>query len=505
MRQTYVSTRGYRHEGFDFLDAVRIGLAPDGGLFVPTETGTFSVEELSELQSLSYIDRAIKVLGKFPLGRLTDRELRDDLTRAYDAKNWVDGRVAPIRKLRDRTYLLDLTTGPTAAFKDLALQLTPKLFTRAVTAANDNSNYLILAATSGDTGIATVNGYRDEPRVKVMVLYPADGVSIVQRQQMLAAVGANVHIVGIDGDFDACQSAVKAIFADTALAARLADETNTKLSSANSINWGRLIPQVAYYVSAYLDLVTSGAITLGDLIDVTVPSGNFGNILAAYYAKKIGLPLGRLIVASNANNVLTEFITTGTYDAAARTLITTASPSIDILKSSNVERLLYLVTDGDTARVALWMRDLTEQGSFTVDAETRERLQRDFSAGWVNEADCLAEVRDVYAETSILLDTHTAIATHIARAEKGDRVMLIAETADWGKFAPAIARAFGIDDEGKSIPALYDAIIAAAPEAHIHPRLAGLADAKIVHTTTLPADIATISEEVVRFAKELNE
>ncbi len=289
-------------------------------------------------------------------------------------------------------YFLELWHGPTLAFKDMALQCMPLFFSEALETAHaegrQETDKLILVATSGDTGVAALNGFADRPHVKIIVCYPSGGVSAVQQAQMTTQAGDNLTVLAVEGDFDACQRSVKAVFADQAFAAELAGTYGLSLSSANSINWGRLLPQIVYYFSAYADMVKREALQMGDPLDICVPSGNFGDILGAYYAKLMGLPAGRLICASNTNNILTDFFSTGVYDISDRSLVKTASPSMDILISSNLERLLFEV-HRDGAQVRAWMKDLAEKRVFRVDEETLDILRRDFAGDWVDTETCL--------------------------------------------------------------------------------------------------------------------
>jgi threonine synthase len=287
--------------------------------------------------------------------------------------------------------------------------------------------------------VAALNGFADRAHVKIMVCYPSGGVSTVQEKQMTTQAGDNLTVVAVAGDFDACQRSVKAVFADQAFAEELAGTYGLSLSSANSINWGRLLPQIVYYFSAYADLLARGALQMGDPIDICVPSGNFGDILGAYYAKQMGLPAGRLICASNTNNILTDFFATGVYDISARCLVKTASPSMDILISSNLERLLF-ETHRDGAQVRGWMKDLAEKGAFSVDAETLALLTRDFAAGWADTETCLQAIGTVWDEDGYLMDPHTAVGWEIARRFKGEAPMLIVSTAHWSKFPADVAR-----------------------------------------------------------------
>ena len=335
----YISTRGIIKESVSAAYAIKTGLASDGGLFMPESIPTITESELKCLMADTYPVRAAKILAKF-LTDYTFEELLEDAEGAY-AKEKFGKSPAPVTKLDENNYMLELWHGPTCAFKDMALQIMPRLFTRALKKCGENKTALILVATSGDTGKAALEGYKDIPGTKIKVFYPVHGVSRVQKLQMQTQEGENVSVSGIVGNFDDAQNGVKMIFSDSDVKKKLA-EKNVFLSSANSINWGRLVPQIVYYISAYCDMASSGAIKFGEEIDVCVPTGNFGNIFAGYIAKLMGLPIKKFICASNVNNVLTDFLRTGVYNRN-RDFHATISPSMDILISSNLERLLYVM------------------------------------------------------------------------------------------------------------------------------------------------------------------
>lgn len=496
--QDFVSTRGLQSKNFDFLDTVRTGLAPDGGLFVPQEIPTLHCEEMGRLLPISYQERAVRILEKFPLGKMTPQELHKAVDAAY-GKNFSDTHIAPIRKLERKQFLLELFHGPTAAFKDMALQLTPKFFSRAI--ENDGEKYLILAATSGDTGVAAIEGYKTEKNISVMVLYPKDGVSEAQKQQMLSSTGENVFVLGVDADFDFCQTTVKRIFNNQELTEKLNRDFQTHLSSANSMNWGRLLPQVVYHVSAYLDLVNSSTIKLGDPVDVCIPTGNFGNLLAAVYAQKMGINIRRFICASNDNNVLTDFFNKGIYDLRERHIIKTSSPSIDILKSSNIERLLYLLSDGDAEEVKGYMESLEKNKYFEVSDVIKQKLQASFCAGYCTDAESHVVIKQTLARTGILLDTHTAVAKKVADDFPGDIPMIISATAHWSKFAPAILEALGGNAQGKTLPELFAEVEKLAPGNPVHRDIQSIIGKKRLHTQVASANEAEIIERLVEFVK----
>ncbi|MCI9486573.1 MAG: threonine synthase [Lachnospiraceae bacterium] len=448
----YGSTRGTGGK-VTASQAILKGLADDGGLFVPEEIPALPMS-MRELASLSYQETALAVMRQF-LTDFTEEELRACIDGAYDDK-FDTAEIAPLREA-DGAYYLELFHGPTIAFKDMALSILPHLM---VTAANKNqikNEIVILTATSGDTGKAALAGFADVPGTKIIVFYPKDGVSPIQKKQMVTQRGANTFVVGIHGNFDDAQSSVKAMFGDGRLKAEL-DAHGCQFSSANSINIGRLVPQVVYYVYAYGRLLGRGAIADGEEINVTVPTGNFGNILAAYYAKLMGVPIGKLVCASNENRVLFDFFRTGAYDRN-REFILTSSPSMDILISSNLERLVYRIAGNDADRDAAFMRSLSETGRYELTAAMREGLA-DFAGGFASERETAAEIRAVYERTGYVLDTHTAVASFVGRkyreTTKDDRKMVIASTASPYKFTRSVMEAIGGQYDGMEDFALAD-------------------------------------------------
>ncbi len=421
--------------------AITQGISAEGGLFVPEEIPSIDKSFIDSLVSLDYISRAKKVLSLY-LTDFTEEEIDYCVSGAYAKGKFSSEKVAPVVTTKNGKQILELWHGPTCAFKDMALQLLPYLLTTSVKKTGTDKTIVILVATSGDTGKAALEGFKDVPGTKIMVFYPNDGVSPMQKLQMTTQQGDNVCVSAIYGNFDDAQNGVKAIFTDNAVKEKLA-ENNMMFSSANSINWGRLVPQIVYYISAYCDLIENGTIKNGDKINVTVPTGNFGNILAAYYAKKMGLPINRLICASNMNNVLTDFLKTGTYDRN-RKFYTTTSPSMDILISSNLERLLYHVTNGNADAVSEWMSKLSANGEYKVDEVTFEEILKDFSADYSSEADVKATLSKNF-KNGYLLDTHTAVAVKASDcyiAETGDALPnVIASTANPYKFSAAVLEA----------------------------------------------------------------
>jgi threonine synthase len=385
-----------------------------------------------------------------------------------------------VREVAPGRFVLELWHGPTLAFKDMALQCMPLFFSQALEQAHADGrtafDFLILVATSGDTGVAALDGFADRGHTRIAVFYPDAGVSALQQRQMTTQPGDNLTVLALDGDFDACQSAVKAVFDDEAFAAELGQRFGLALSSANSINWGRLLPQIAYYMSAYADLAAAGALGAGAPLDVCVPTGNFGNILAAYYARRMGVPLGRLLCASNTNAVLADFIATGVYDISDRPLVKTPSPSMDILVSSNLERLLYDLS-GDPDLVAGWMHDLRDRRRFAVDGETKARLQELLTGDRVDDETCLRAIGAVHRQHGYLLDPHTAVAWETAARHGGAAPVLVVSTAHWSKFAADVVRGLTGVTPGAALPegddafALLDRVLELAPGETLPPQM----------------------------------
>ena len=416
-------------------EAIAQGLSQEGGLFVPE---SFPQVDVQALCGLDYPTLAAEILKQY----LTDYSpefLTSATQQSYGSA--FGGKAGAMAPVCPGTWALELWHGPTCAFKDYALQLMPKLLVEAKRNLGRTEQTRILVATSGDTGKAALDGYHDVPGVDISVFYPTGGTSEIQRLQMATQEGANVAVYAVQGNFDDAQTGVKKVFGDPAVAAALA-EKGVRLSSANSINWGRLVPQIVYYFAAYGQLLRAGEISFGDPVDFCVPTGNFGDILAGYYAKRMGLPVGMLLCASNENNVLTDFLSTGCY-AARRTFYKTTSPSMDILVSSNLERLLYHITGSDTA-VAGWMQSLNETGSYTVDKDTLAAIQQSFGCGWASEAEVCQEIRARYEQDGYLCDTHTAVAFHVAAQKKRENVpMVVLSTASPFKFPRSVLEALG--------------------------------------------------------------
>ncbi len=423
-------------------EAITQGISAEGGLFVPESIPELTQDEIIKIGKMSYADRAAYVFAKY-LTDFTDAEIRYCTDNAYSAKNFETESISEIAHLFDGTYMLELWHGPTCAFKDMALQILPYFLTTSAKKINLDKKIVILVATSGDTGKAALEGFKDVEGTSIMVFYPEDGVSPMQKRQMKTQEGSNVGVCAIKGNFDDCQNGVKAIFTDEEVKKRL-EANGMMFSSANSINWGRLVPQVVYYVSAYAELVKDGEISLGDKINIVVPTGNFGNILAAYYAKHMGIPVNKLICASNINNVLTDFINTGVYDRN-RKFYATVSPSMDILISSNLERLLYLMTGRDDAQIREWFGKLSSEGRYEVTDDVKAKLRDEFCAGYCDDAQTKATIRDIYEKYGYTCDTHTAVAVKVYndyKAATGDTTKtVIASTASPYKFSAAVLEA----------------------------------------------------------------
>ena len=418
------------------------GLAHDGGLYVPSMFPQITRERMDAFQQASYQERAARILRSF-LEDYSIAEIEEAVAAAYNAENFDDPAIAPLKKLDDKTHVLELFHGPTLAFKDIALKLLPHLVTQAARKNDEKREISILVATSGDTGKAALEGFKDVEGTSCSVFFPFGGVSRVQELQMTTTGGNNTHAIGVKGNFDDTQTGVKRLFADPAFHEKM-DAAGKLPSSANSINFGRLVPQVVYYFTAYTDLVASGAIRMGQPIHFVVPTGNFGNILAGYYARQMGLPIGRLICASNRNNVLSDFFKDGVY-YTHRTFFKTQTPSMDILISSNLERLLYESADRDARLVKTWMDLMAECGSFSIGAQRLEELKKVFWANYADEYSTAAEMRRVYERKNYVMDPHTAVGSYVLeqyRKETGDHTTaVLMATASPYKFAESVLSA----------------------------------------------------------------
>ena len=433
----FISTRG-RSQVDCAATAIAKGLADDGGLFVPQTFPTISMDDITKMTEMDYAERACFVLHKY----LEEYDYQDLLTACKNSySKFEDNDGAPLVKIDDKTFIMELFHGPTLAFKDVALTLLPYLLRKGCDLSGIKEEVLILVATSGDTGKAALEGFKDAKGIKVMVFFPSEGVSDMQKMQMTTQEGDNVNVVAVEGNFDDCQTAVKKIFSNKKLETELKNK-GVIFSSANSINFGRLVPQITYYFSAYCDLVASGQIKVGDKIDFVVPTGNFGNILAGYYAKQMGLPVGKLVCASNNNNVLTEFFLTGDYDAN-REFFKTTSPSMDILISSNLERLIFEICGRDPKIVEKRMSELKKDGTYSISKEEQKVLQKDFYAGFAEEDECFETISEFFDENGYVLDPHTAVAVKVAKDymdEEGDRNVIVLSTASPYKFAQTVLK-----------------------------------------------------------------
>ena len=437
MNLYYTSTRN-REVKVTASEAILAGLAPDGGLFVPECIPALDVS-MDELKNMSYQETAYVVMKQF-LTDFTEEELKKCIAKAYDSKFDTE-EIAPLAKVGD-IYYLELFHGATIAFKDMALSILPHLLTTSARKNETENEIVILTATSGDTGKAAMAGFADVKGTRIIVFYPKNGVSKVQELQMVTQKGDNVGVVAIHGNFDNAQSGVKAMFEDRHLAEEL-KEKGYQFSSANSINIGRLVPQIVYYVYAYAKLLAHEEIADGEKVNVVVPTGNFGNILAAYYAKQMGVPVDRLICASNENKVLFDFFHSGTYDKN-RQFMLTSSPSMDILISSNLERLIYVITGEDCGKTKAFMEELKEKGSYQITPEMQRRLC-DFASGYATQEQTAAQIHRVWKETGYVLDTHTAVASHVCceyQKETGDSTKcVVASTASPYKFVKSVMSA----------------------------------------------------------------
>ena len=472
--------------------AILRGFPQDGGLYVPTKIPALEAG-LKELAQMDYCGVAYEVM-RLLLTDYTEEELKKCIRSAYDSK-FDTPQIAPLKKSGDAWYL-ELFHGPTIAFKDMALSILPHLMTTAAAKNGSGDEIVILTATSGDTGKAALEGFAGVEGTKIMVFYPKNGVSSIQERQMVTTVGANTRVIGINGNFDDAQTSVKKLFTDTALVEEMAAK-GMQFSSANSINIGRLTPQIVYYVYAYTRLLADGVIAEGDPVHFVVPTGNFGNILAAYYAKRMGLPVGKLICASNSNKVLFDFFTTGEYDRN-REFVLTSSPSMDILISSNLERLIYHICGEDAAKCAQFMRDLSEKGKYSITEDMKSRLS-DFVSGYADEEETAAEIRKVYENDGYVIDPHTAVASSVYRryrAQTKDTVpAVIDSTASPFKFEGSVMKALG---EDTSLPDLELADkLSEIAGVDVPKAVSILRDAPVLHD--IVCDRENMKEEVRKF------
>ncbi len=483
MNLLYKSTRN-SDKTVTASEAILKGLADDGGLFVPVSIPKLDVS-LNELKDMTYQETAYAVMKQF-ITDFTEEELKNCIAKAYDAKFDTE-EIAPLVKV-DGTYYLELFHGATIAFKDMALSILPHLLTTSAKKNNVKNEIVILTATSGDTGKAALAGFADVEGTRIIVFYPKNGVSKVQELQMVTQKGANTSVVAIHGNFDCAQSGVKAIFENKELAKELSD-AGFQFSSANSINIGRLVPQIVYYVYAYAKLLQNEEITEGEAINVVVPTGNFGNILAAYFAKQMGIPIDKLICASNENKVLFDFFQTGVYDKN-REFILTNSPSMDILISSNLERLVYMIAGQDAKKNSELMQALKASGVYELTDDMKANLD-DFAAGYATEAQVRETIADVYKKTGYVIDTHTAVAAKVCKeyqeVSKDTKKTVIASTASPYKFARSVMTA--IDDKYDALEE-FDLIdsLEVISNVDIPNAVEEIRNAEILHTRECDAD-----------------
>ncbi|MHC1714965.1 MAG: threonine synthase [Acidaminococcaceae bacterium] len=446
----YTSTRG-QTDMVCSAHAITRGLADDGGLFVPQKFATLTLDEIVAMSELPYAERAAKILSFF-LTDYTEEELLACTSAAYSEERF-SGFAAPLKQVKDKIAVLELWHGPTSAFKDMALQLLPHLLMKAIEKTGEQNDIVILVATSGDTGKAALEGFADVKGTQIIIFYPDDGVSDIQKRQMITQQGGNVNVIAVHGNFDDAQSGVKEIFSDENLMEEL-KEKGYAFSSANSINWGRLAPQIVYYFSAYADAVKAGHIVAGEEINFSVPTGNFGDILAGYYAKCMGLPVHRLICASNTNNVLSVFLNSGKYDRR-REFHKTISPSMDILISSNLERLLYQITEEDASKVANWMKELKEDGFYDVGGKVLAKIQKTFFGTWVDEIETKETICNVFRDKNYLLDPHTAVAWRACEKYRmlssDEKYCIVLSTASPYKFNVSVLEAIKPDISAKEL------------------------------------------------------
>ena len=488
MEKKYISTRNHQRE-INFYQAIVQGIGDDGGLLVPNFD--FTKMDLEALSKLNYVDLATEVLSTF-VPEDGKELIQEACLNAY-GKGLFPEIVVPVKKAGN-VYVAELFHGQTAAFKDMALSLLPYLMTLSLKQLNEQREVMILAATSGDTGKAALEGFKDVEGTCIKVFYPLDGVSAIQQQQMVSQTGKNVKVIGIHGNFDDAQTAVKKAFASDELKVE-SNKHNVFLSSANSINIGRLIPQIVYYFHSYFELVRNNEINLGDKINFCVPSGNFGNCLAGYFAKQMGLPIDKFICASNKNNILTDFFTTGRYDAN-REFYKTNAPAMDILVSSNLERLVWFMSDGDGDKVRSYMDKLNSEGVYEVDEDTYEKIKNQFKAGYLNEDKVLETIQQCFDETGYLLDTHTAIGYGVLKQyqkNSGDKTKtVLLSTASPYKFPESVYKAI----YGEELD-VYSAIdkLSEKTDVPIPKALANIKEREVIHKQAID------KTEIISFIK----
>lgn len=489
----YISTRD-NHPPVSAADAIKMGMVPTGGLFIPSYIPSLTKDEIFSKKYSSYQDLAVWILNLF-LKDFKLKTIKEIVSQAYCKENFPTKQITPLVSLDKNTYLLILWKGPTAAFKDLALQLLPYLLKQAVLKTASNKETVILVATSGDTGKAALEGFKDVEGVRIIVFFPDQGVSKIQKDQMLTTGGKNTSVLAVQGNFDDCQNAVKELFANQNFN-KLLEKNGYQFSSANSINWGRLLPQIVYYFAAYLKLLRDNNIQEDEKFNIAVPTGNFGNILAAFYAYRMGLPVNKLICASNENNVLTDFIKRGIYDIE-REFKKTISPSMDILISSNLERFLFEITGHDSTKIKRWYQQLADKKSFTVDQETLTKIQKLFVGYYAEEKEVKKTIKNTYQNYNYLIDPHTGVgltSLNKYRNESGDlTTTILASTANPYKFSPAVLHSIKKDVNKKNQYLLIDKLNELT-KIKVHRGLADLETKKNQHNKKI--NLKDIKEEI---------
>ena len=501
---TYYSTRGDGNEGgYRFFEVINRGLAKDQGLFLPHAIPSFNLNEWQRFLDYNFQETALRIMEIFPISPLTPQRLWTIIQEAYST--FTHKTILPLHKMNQSVYLMEEYYGPTASFKDLALQTFARIFQEA----NGNAMTCVLVATSGDTGSAVLSSFNQKnSKTPVIVLYPYGNVSPVQEAQMITAEG-KVSVIGVKGDFDFCQSTVKKFFNDLDIREKIREKLSIEFTSANSINWGRLLPQIIYSVFGYMELVRKGAIKFNEKIDICVPSGNFGNILGAYIAKMMGLPIERLICASNENNILTDFLNTGVFSLKSRELLNTISPAIDILNPSNLERLLsLLVNEKDGKKIKQWYEnDIKEKKEFVIDEKTLNIIKNVFYADCCTQKEVEKTIRQEFEKNGVLIDPHTAVGKTVIdkyiEKTKSDRVIMLAGTAHYGKFPEAILEALDEKVEGglKEKFVKLEELKVKYPE--FHKELKGVLEKPILHKSVVEADYEKILEILWQKLEEL--
>ena len=483
----YISTRG-NFQRVSSAEAIRLGMVPEGGLFVPEKIPEMTLNEILALKDYDYPDLAVEILKKY-LTDFSEAELRECVDKAYNKENFSVSDIAPLKKLEDDTYVLELWHGPTAAFKDMALQLMPHLLSMAIEKGNIDREVVILVATSGDTGKAALEGFKDVDGVRIIVFYPQNGVSQIQKAQMVTTGGENTEVVAVNGNFDDCQNAVKSVFGDSEFNEYI-NKNGYRFSSANSINWGRLVPQIVYYFKAYLDLVNEDEIDKGQKTNFVVPTGNFGDILAGYYAYRMGLPVEKLVCASNVNKVLTDIIKTGEYDLD-REFKKTISPSMDILISSNLERFLFSITGQNHRIIKKWYKALHRKGKFKIDTFTHNNLTDVISGEYADEEDTKFAINFIFEEYDYLIDPHTAVGVCANKDHDGNVperwTSVLLSTASPFKFGRAVLSSIlerKVDGDDFEIVKQLENVAGTK----IHRALKNLEESPVKHKTTCGTD-----------------